>query len=327
MRAWCTRIKKKVITDYLDPERPQTYKVVQSERCPVGNASTWLRWWSGDAVPRPSHVRAVERLSPGSSRLLDLSEMGTAQLRHLVALDILNTRFRTKGRPTEFQHTQCQRLLTALNHAWSPFLAVRPLASTSRFALEKQLGGERAARMFYKVSLTAAEHARIQDGGNLRRAALPRDAILEHNWLEPISIFRFLGSLPVFNELDNVALLKMWAYDYASAAMVVRTQLERAPPREASVVQMGKAGIMYAIAHHTFWASAHADWKTQVRDLVRLLFPDNVALACDRLNGAQASYYEGFKTWGIPEKTVRALNSEHKSKTWDGAFSAARERI
>jgi hypothetical protein len=253
--------------------------------------------------------------------------MGTPQLRHLVALDILNTRFRTKGRPSNFRHTQSQRLLTALNHAWSPFLDVRPPAATNGFALEKQFGSERDARLFYKVPLTAGERLRIQDGGNLRRAALPREAMLEHNWLEPLSIFRFLGSLPVFNELDNVALLTMWAYDYASAAMVVRTQLELAPAREIPVVQMGKAGIMYAIAHHTFWASAHPDCKTQLRELVRLLFPDNVALACDRLHGAQLSYYQGFKTWGIPEKTVRALNADHRSKSWDGAFGVARERF
>jgi hypothetical protein len=204
---------------------------------------------------------------------------------------------------------------------------VRPLAPTNGFAHEKQLGNERDARLFHKVALSAAERGRIQEGGNLRRAALPRDAMLEHNWLEPLSIFRFLGSLAVFNELDNVALLKMWAYDYASAAMVVRTQLELAPPTEAPVVQMGKAGIMYAIAHHTFSASSRPNWKTPVRDLVRLLFPDRVALACERLHGAQVSYYQGFKTWGIPEKTIRALNSDHKSKTWDGAFGAARERI
>ncbi len=258
---------------------------------------------------------------------MDLSETGIPELRHLVALDILNTRFRTNGRPDDFQRTRCQQILTALNDAWGPFLEARPLAPTDRFALETQLGGERDARLFYDVRLSAAERDRIQNGANLRRAALPRSAWMEHNWLEPLSIFRFLGSLTAFNELDNFALLKMWAYDYASAAMVVRTQLELAPARELPIERMGRAGMMYAIALNTFWSPAHPKREVLVRDLVRLLFPESIALACDRLHAAQACYYEGFKSWGIPEETVRALNADHSSKTWDGAFSAARARI
>lgn len=131
----------------------------------------------------------------------------------------------------------------------------------------------------------------------------------------------------MFNQLDNFALLKMWAYDYASAAMVVRTQLELAAPTELPVQRMGRAGMVYAIALNTFWAPADPKWEAQVRDLVRLLFPENEALACDRLHVARACYYEGFKSWGIPEKTIRGLNADHSSKTWDGAFSAARARI
>ena len=42
---------------------------------------------------------------------------------------------------------------------------------------------------------------------------------MEHSWLEPMSIFRFLGSLTTFSELESgTALLQMWALDYANAS-------------------------------------------------------------------------------------------------------------
>jgi len=53
--------------------------------------------------------------------------MATPPLRHLVALDILKTKFRQSGRPSQFQRDQSELLLTCLNGAWSPFLSARPV--------------------------------------------------------------------------------------------------------------------------------------------------------------------------------------------------------
>lgn len=252
MRAWCNSIKSVLLGARHDPVRPQAYKVVQSEKCPIDNVSTWLTWWAGDAVPRPTHVRAAELVAPGSSRLIDLSEMGTPELRHFVALDILNTKFRQTGRPSMYQRTQSQLLLTALNEAWAPFLSVRTPVNGTRFALETQIGQE-GATLFNPVELDELRLQMVNAGRNLRRFALPRAAVLEHSWLEPMSIFRFLGALANFSELENPALMRMWACDFASAAMVVRTQLELAGETEMRVWRMGRAGIMYFLAATTFW--------------------------------------------------------------------------
>ena len=172
MRAWCNSIKSVLLGARADPLRPQGYKVVQSEKCPIDNVSTWLTWWAGDAVPRPTHVGAAERIAPGSSRLIDLSEMGTPELRHLVALDILNTKFRQSGRPSLHQRTQSQLLLTALNEAWAPFLSVRTPVNGIRFALETQIGQE-GATLVNPVDLDELRLAMVNDGRNLRRFALP----------------------------------------------------------------------------------------------------------------------------------------------------------
>lgn len=328
MRAWCNTIKNVLLSDDHDPGRPQTYKTIKSERCPIQNASTWLTWWTGDAIPRPSHVRAAEQLAPGSSRLLDLSEMGTAIQRHFVALDVLNTRFRITGRPSDFQRSRSQLLLTTLNNAWGPFLDPRPVGSASRFALEAQLGSE-SADLLYPVALGAEELEWVRLGGNLRRFALPRRARLEHNWLEPRSIFRFLGLLATFRELDNPALLQMWAYDFASAAIVVRIQLELAGTKaEMPVLRMGNAGVMYALAVNTFWAPARLTGGLKAFDLIRLLASgEDAPCFRDRLHAARLAYYAGFAALGIPEKAVRALNANYRKKTWDESFSAPRARL
>jgi hypothetical protein len=326
MRAWCNSIKSVLLGARHDPLRPQAYKVVQSEKCPIDNVSTWLTWWAGDAVPRPTHVRAAELVAPGSSRLIDLSEMGTPELRHFVALDILNTKFRQSGHPSLYQRTQAQLLLTALNEAWSPFLSVRTPVNGTRFALEAQIGQE-SATLLNPVVVDEVRLQIIKEGGNLRRFALPRAAILEHSWLEPMSIFRFLGALANFSELENPALLRMWACDFASAAMVVRTQLELARETEMQVWRMGKAGMMYILAAITFWAHVTSRFDRWALELAESLDADHALQIRERLRAARLAYYGVFAGWGIPEKTIRALNADHRSKTWDGAFSAARARI
>ena len=326
MRAWCNSIKSVLLVARHDPVRPQAYKVVQSEKCPIDNVSTWLTWWAGDAVPRPGHVRAAERVAHDSSRLLDLSEMGTPELRHLVALDILNTRFRQSGRPSVYQRTQSQLLLTALNEAWAPFLSVRNPVNGTRFALEKQIGQE-GATLLNPVLVDEARLQMIKEGGNLRRYALPRPATLEHSWLEPMSIFRFLGALASFNELENPPLLRMWACDFASAAMVVRTQLELSSETEMQVWRMGRAGIFYILAGITFWAHVTPKFDRWALELAEDLDATQAVQIRERLRAARSAYYGAFEGWGIPERAIRTLNADNSKKTWDGAFSAARARI
>lgn len=325
MRAWCNSIKSVLLGNDHDRGRPQTYKVLQSENCPIDNASTWLTWWTGDAVPRPSHVRAAERIAHDSSRLIDLSEMGTPELRHLMALDILNTRFRQSGRPSRYQRTQSELLLTALNEAWAPFLGLRP-GNGTRFALETQIGHE-GATLLNPVCVGDEGLEWIQEGGNLRRLALPREALWEHSWLEPMSIFRFLGALATFRELENPPLLRMWACDFASAAMIVRTQLELTGETEMPVWRMGKAGIIYSLAVNTFWAPIIPRLDPDVVTLARIIDADRPHRVHERLRAARSAYYAAFAGWGIPERAIRALNADTYKKTWDGAFSAARAKI
>jgi hypothetical protein len=258
--------------------------------------------------------------------LIDLSEMGTPELRHLVALDILNTRFRQSGRPSLYQRIQSQLLLTALNEAWAPFLSVRNPVNGTRFALEKQIGQE-GATLLNPVVVDEVRLQMINEGGNLRRCALPRAAILEHSWLEPMSIFRFLGALANFSELENPALLRMWACDFASAAMVVRTQLELARETEMQVWRMGRAGMMYILAAITFWAHVTPRFDRRALELAESLDADHALQIRERLRAARSAYYGAFAAWGIPERAIRALNADTSKKTWDGAFSSARARI
>lgn len=325
MRAWCNSIKSVLLADQHDPARPQTYKVTQSENCPIDNASTWLTWWKGDAVPRPSHVRAADRLAHDSSRLLDLSEMGTPELRHLMALDILTTKFRQSGHPSQYQRTQSELLLTALNEAWSPFLGLRP-GSGTRFALETQIGRD-GATLLNPVAVGSEGLQWIKGGGNLRRLAVPPEAILEHSWLEPMSIFRFLGALATFRELDNPPLLRMWACDFASAAMIIRTQLELAGDAEMPVWRMGKTGVIYSLAVNTFWAPVMPILDPDVVTLARVIDSDRPQRIRERLRAARSAYYSAFADWGIPERAIRALNAHTRKLTWDGAFSRARTKI
>jgi hypothetical protein len=271
-------------------------------------------------------VRAAERVAHDSSRLLELSDMGTPELRHLVALDILNTRFRQSGRPSVYQRTQSQLLLTALNEAWAPFLSARNPVNGTRFALEKQIGQE-GATLLNPVLVDETRLQIIKEGGNLRRYALPRSAILEHSWLEPMSIFRFLGALASFSELENPPLLRMWACDFASAAIVVRTQLELSSETEMQVWRMGRAGIMYILAGITFWAHFPPQFDRWALEMAKELDTYQPVQIRERLRAARSAYYKAFAGWGIPERAIRALNADTSKKTWDAAFSAARARL
>jgi hypothetical protein len=252
--------------------------------------------------------------------------MATPPLRHLVALDILNTKFRQSGRPSQFQRDQSELLLTCLNGAWSPFLSARPIGTASRFRLERQIGID-ALELRNPVRVDAAGLEWIWHGGNALRLAIPQSALMEHSWLEPMSIFRFLGALTTFSELESGPLLQMWALDYASAAMIVRTQLELSEDGEWPVNRMGRAGVMYALARNTFWAPVKPRLDPMVLELAGLLDPKRTDQIRRRLLRAKLAYYGTFADWGIPERSIRALNADTSRKTWDGAFSAPRAKI
>ncbi len=326
MRAWCNCIKSSLLGSVHDPGRPQTYKVLQSANCPIDNASTWLTWWAGDAIPRPGRVRLIEQLIPGSSRFLDLSELGTPAARHLFALDILTTKFRRSGQPSDYQRTRADLLLKTLNHAWAPFLSERPVKDNSAFSLESQIGpGEGVLR--YPVLVTKSERDWVMEGGNLLRYAVPDEAILEHNHLEPASIFRFLGMLSTFPELNRPALLQMWALDFASAALICRTQLMLDPlhaTREFAAFSMGRAGYLYLLANYAFSAPLRPEFDQPAYNIARFIFGDDVNAVIQRLHEARSSYYATFAAWGIPERTIRALNADRRKWTWDADFAAAR---
>jgi hypothetical protein len=92
MRAWCNELKSALLGSIHDPSEPQTYRVIQQPHCPISNASTWLTWWSGEAVPRPRHVAAAAQIAPGSAHLLDLHDLQTPLQRNLYAIDLLRRR-------------------------------------------------------------------------------------------------------------------------------------------------------------------------------------------------------------------------------------------
>lgn len=140
MRAWCNQIKAALLREGNDPDQPQTYRVIQAASCPIDSQSTWLSWWEGEAIPRPSHIAAAERLVPHSREFLDLAEMRTCLSRHLFALDVLNTKFRVSGRPVDYRRAQAGRLLTGLNESWISFLDTSVPPKSSRHNVLNQAG-------------------------------------------------------------------------------------------------------------------------------------------------------------------------------------------
>src|SRR5205807_886071 len=197
MRAWCNQIKATLLGPEHDPGHPQTYRVIQAAGCPINNASTWLSWWGGNAIPRPTHVAAADRVATGSAHLLELADIRTPLSRHLYALDILTTKFRVSGSPRDYRETQAERLLDGLNDAWASFLDTSPPASASRFNVLNQLGYT-AESLVGEFELWPEQQSTAERfGGNLIRWVLPADVVMQHNWLEPLSIFRFLAMLAV----------------------------------------------------------------------------------------------------------------------------------
>jgi hypothetical protein len=329
MRAWCNQIKAKLLSEEHDPEQPQTYRVIQRTGCPVDSPSTWLSWWEGKTVPRPTHIAAAERLAPASSRLLELTDMQTALCRHFISLDIINTRFRRAGRPSDYRREQANRLLIGLNEAWISFLDTAPPRLTNPFSVVSQLGEPPEALLGGCELLPQRAVWAQKFGGNVARWALPSEAVSEHSWLEPLSIFRFLSMLAVSDSLRHPKLMEMWALDLASATLVVRTLIEIADlrrPRFASI-RMGHSGGMHHISTAAFFGPRSMLDTTAARNVASNVYGDQGEVALANLHAARDTYYNAFAGLGIPEAALRALNATHWDKTWDGAFSAPRARI
>lgn len=329
MRGWCNQIKAALLGQDHDPGQPQTYKVIQAADCPIDSQSTWLRWWEGEAIPRPTDITAAEKGVPHSSELLDLTEMRTCLSRHFFALDVLNTKFRMTGRPSYYRREQAARLLAGLNEAWSSFLDTSAPSRSSRHNVVNQTGY--SAEELLSCCEIPAQHevwAR-QFGGNRARWALPPEAVYEHSWLEPLSIFRFLAVLAGSECLQHPELIGLWAIDLASATLTVRTLVESAGLRRPGhpTIRMGLAGGMHLIATTTFSAPHSLLDQPETLKIARTVYGDKAETAIVNLRAAQESYYSAFAEMGISEKSLRALNGTHWEKTWDGAFSAARAKI
>lgn len=329
MRAWCNQIKATLLREASDPAQPQTYLVIQSPACPIDSQSTWLSWWEGEAIPRPSHIAAAEKLVPRSSELLELAETRTHLSRQFLALDILNTKFRVTGRPSDHRRAQARRLLTGLNDAWASFLDVQDPPSTSRYNVVNQLGHS-AAELLAGYVVPADQLPRNVDlGENPVRWLLPPEAVLEHCWLEPVSILRFLAMLAGSDCLKHPKLVELWAVDFASAALTVRTLIETGGryPTPFTLLRMGFTAPMYMLATDAFIAPRYQLDQANTLDVARLVYGDQAEKALANLHLARDTYYDVFASLGISETALRALNGTHWEKTWDGAFSAARARL
>jgi hypothetical protein len=329
MRAWCNQLKSVLLGAAHDPGLSQAYRVVQTADCPIDSPATWLSWWDGEAIPRPTHIAAANLISPGSAELLDLTEMRTPVSRHLLALDIVNTLFRRIGRPSDYRQQQASRLLHGLNDAWVSFLDTSPPGKTNRYHVENQIG-ESVLTLLGTVELTVDQFIALDRlGNNPGRWAMPSEALLEYNWLEPLSIFRFLVRLAGSNKLSHPKLLEMWAHDLATATMLVRTFAEVADRRlpQFPLIRMGVAGAMHILATMTFSTPPNVIASEDACGIAASLFAGDADLALSNLHEARACYFGAFADLGISERALRSLNGTHWEKTWDGAFAAARARL
>ena len=255
--------------------------------------------------------------------------MRTSVSRHLLALDIVTTMFRSAGRPSDHRREQAERLLRGLNEAWVSFLDTFPPAKTNRYHALNQIGHTAESLLGHRELQPDQRVWAQRFGGNLARWALPPEALLEHSWLEPLSIFRFLAMCATSDQLTHPKLVELWAHDLASATMVVRTLMEIAELRRPrfAILRMGIAGGLHLLATTTFTAPRDALDRRSTRNTACNVYGEAADLALTNLCAARESYFSGFASLGISERALRALNSTHREKTWDAAFAAARAKL
>ncbi len=85
----------------------------------------------------------------------------------------------------------------------------------------------------------------------------------------------------------NGPLLQMWALDYASAAILIRTQLELSEDNGLPVKWMGRAGVLNALARNTFWAPAKRKLDPVVLERAALLDAAQMPQIFERLRAAK----------------------------------------
>lgn len=297
MRAWCNTIKSALLGPIHNPLEPQTYRVIQQPHCPISNASTWLIWWNGDAVPRPSHIASVERLIPGSTRLLALQDVDTPLQRNLYAIDLLRVPVHSIATAQRERGEPAWRLLRTISRIWCGNLEL------------------------------AAAHLRA-----IRRGALPDQdisALLEYSALEPASAFRYLMRLATSSTVGDGVCSADCGLDLISAAMAVRTLAEVAnipgPPTE--VLGLGSTMQMIALASQVFWTSPH-EFDEVLFDLhAHPVFGASTAHAVEALFKARDAYFEHYKLLGVPEVVIRNLVHTHHALTPGDAFCLARARF
>src|SRR5262249_2483484 len=143
----------------------------------------------------------------------------------------------------------------------------------------------------------------LQFGGNRARWALPPEAVYEHSWLEPLSIFRFLARLAGSECLQHPSLIDLWSIDLARAPLAVRTLVEsaglRRPPH--ATIRMGLAGGMHLIATTTFSAPRSLLDQPETLRIARTVYGNKAETAIVNLHAAQNSYYTAFTEIGISE--------------------------
>lgn len=118
MRIWCNTIKCALLGSAHYPREPQTYRVIQHPDCPISNASTWLTWWRGDAVPQPTQIASAERFVPGSAQLLDLHALDTALRRNLFAIDLVRLEVQSIATAQRERGDPAWRLLRTIGRSW-----------------------------------------------------------------------------------------------------------------------------------------------------------------------------------------------------------------
>jgi hypothetical protein len=294
MRVWCNTVKAALLGSIHEPLKPQTYRVVQHPLCPIANASTWLTWWNGDAVPRPGHIASAEQLVPASSQLLDLRELSTPLQRNLHAIDLLRLEVHSIGTAQRERGDPAWRLLRSIGRIWCGNLAL------------------------------ARKH--LQDSGRQFAPGFDITPLLEYSALEPVSAFRYLMRLATSSKVNVGGRLLDWSLDLATAAMAIRTLVEVADIEGSAidVLGIGATFMMTGLAGQTYWtapedfdASEHVLYASHV-------FRNSSPVALAALERAQDAYFMHYQALGIGEKVVRNLLSTSHVKSPDRAFQMAR---
>jgi hypothetical protein len=148
-------------------------------------------------------------------------------------------------------------------------------------------------------------------GGNLIRWALPPDVVMQHSWLEPLSIFRFLSMLTACDGLTHPKLFELWALDLASSEMVIRTLTAMPGLRRPwwTIIRMGITGVMHLMASYAFSAPSEVLLSETARNTAYNTYgPVAADQVLVNLQAMRDSYFRTFSHLGITESVIRRIN-------------------